>query len=346
MSKKAPPPGQGKGKGSAKPPPIPVARELEVDVDLRRLLESSNLAGDGISNFMKRAKSELLRVKEGEQEDIPQFVLFVSDKISYNEARALFTIVLPPYPYLRVVQLHHCGLDDDSMLFLVEFVRSYKPTPDRNPFGIRILEIPGSKITARGAGYIGKMMSENSTIERLVIDFTPLGDDGAKALCEGLRWNGTLLHLSMQYCGITAGSADIIASRVIKGSNVRHLSLRGNLLEGPGVKELGSALSVGTKIEELDLADTGFGFFGDAIEVLCEGIESNSSLSVINLDLNTLVPLGPVSLLAAIKKNRRIVSMPISERMEAAIYNEILDVLAQNKKEADKERKRKAKKGK
>lgn len=343
MSKKPPAAANGKAK---QPPVIPPAQALHVDVDLRRLYEACNTIGDEIVPFMKRVKAELLRVKEGEQEDVPQIVLFICDKISYQDARALFTLILPPYPFLRVIQLHHCGLDDDSMLFLVDFIKSYKPTPDRNPFGIRVLEIPGSKITARGAGYVGKLMSENDTIERLVVDFCPLGDDGCRALCESLRWNGSLHYFSMQYCGITAVGAEIIASRVIKGSNVNYLSLRGNLFEGDGIKELGLALSVGTKIENLDLADTGFGFYPDAIEVLCEGIENNTSLSIINLDLNTMVPQGPESLLAAITKNKRIVSMPISERISPEVYNAILDVLAQNKKEADRERKRKAKRGK
>lgn len=339
MSSSKAPPGKANAK---KAPPIPLAQELHVDVDLRRLHEACNQVGDEIIPFMKRVKAELTRVKDGDQDGVPMVNFFVSDRISYHDARMLFTVILPPYPFLRVIQLHHCGLDDDSMLFLVEFVNSYRPTPDRNPFGIQVLEIPGSKITARGAGYLGKLVSENNSIERLVLDFTPLGDDGAVALCDGFRWNSTLRYFSMQHCGVTAIGAAAVASRVIKGSNVRQLSLRGNRLEGAGVIEIGRALTVGTAIEELDIADTGFGYYTEAVEVLCEGITNNTSLSVVNLDLNTLIPLGPPSLLAAIKSNRRIVSMPVSERMDGQLYNEILDVLAQNKKEADKERKRKA----
>lgn len=337
MSKAKPP------AGKAKQPVITVAQELHVDVDLRRLYEACSQLGDQFTPFMKRVKTELTRVKDGDQEDIPQISLFVSDRISYNEARLLFTMVLPSYPFLRVLQLHHCSLDDDSILFLVEFIKSYKPTPDRNPFGIQVLELPGSAMTARGAGYIGNLLSENNTIERLVLDFSVFGDDGAKALCEGLRWNGTLKFLSLEYCRLTSAAAALISSRVIKGSNVAHLSLRGNPLEGAGVKEIGRALSIGSKIEYLNLGDTGFGFHGDAIEVLCDGIEHSVSLCGIDLDFNTLVPPGPASLLAAIKKNKRISCLIISERTDGQIYNEILDVVAVNKKEADKERKRKGK---
>eukprot|EP00796_Vickermania_ingenoplastis_P012054 gene12054-8306_t len=325
MSKKAPPRGDSK----KSPQEMPLAQQMHVDTDLRRLYEASNQVGDEIVPFMKRVKAELARVKDGDQEGLPQLSLFISERIPYNDARLLFNVILPPYAYLRNIQLHHCGLDDDSMLFLVEFVKSYKPTPDRNPFGICVLELPGSNITARGAGYLGKMLSENSTIDRLVMDFSPLGDDGIRALCDGLRWNGTLKYLSLDHCGLTSVGTEVIASRVLKGSNVTYLSLQGNLLEGEGIKEIGRALGVGTKIEYLNLADTGFGFFPDAIDTLCEGIENSTSLSVINLEFNTLASSGPISLLTAIKKNRRIVSMRISERVDSQIYNEILDVLAE-----------------
>lgn len=339
MSKVKQPPGKQK----VKQPVISVAQELHVDVDLRRLYEACNQIGDEIAPFMKRIKAELLRVKEGEQEGVPQVPLFISERISYDDARTLFSSILTVYPFLRVIQLHHCGLDDDSMLFLVEYIKSYRPTPDRNPFGIQVLEIPGSKITSRGAGYVGKLMSENSTIERLVVDFTYFGDEGAQALCEGLRWNGSLKYFSMQHCNITGTGMNVVASRVIKGSNVKYLSLRGNPLGEEGIVEIGRALAIGTQIEELDLADTSFGSSVEAIQVLGEGMEASTSLRMINLDLNSLAPTGPSTFLAVIQKNRRIYVMPISERTDPKIYGEILDVLALNKKEADRERKKKSK---
>lgn len=329
------------------PQTISVAQELHVDVDLRHLYEAcSQSGGVELVPFMKRVKAELLRVKEGDQEGVPQVNLFVCECFPFSRAQRLFGSILRPYPFLRAIELHHCGLDDDCMLCLTEFIKTYKPTLDRNPFGIQVLEIPGSKITTRGASYLGKMLGDNSTIERLVIDFTPLEDDGVSALCESLRWNGTLKHLSMQYCEISAVGASLIASRVIKSSNVRHLSLRGNKLGANGVIEIGHALMVGLKIEEIDLADTSFGQHVDAVEVLCEGIEKSPSLTSVNLDLNTLTRNAPNSLLIAITKNKRIVSMPVSERINVETYNEILDVLAQNKKEMDKGRKKKEKKGK
>lgn len=341
MSAKKLPPGKQKAKQQQA---ITVAQELHVDVDLRHLHEACTQAGGPeLLPFMKRVKAELMRVKEGEQEGVPQVNLLVFDPISYPRVQRLFSTILAPYPFLRAIEFHHCGLDDDSILCLTEFIKSYSPSPDRNPFGIQILEIPGSKITTRGASYLGKLLGDNSTIERFVMDFTPLTDDGVSALCEHLCWNGSLQHLSLQYCGIGAVGADIIASRAIKGSNIRCLLLRGNKLEGEGVIEIGRALTVGTRIEELDLADTSFGHYVDAVEALADGIEKSSSLSCINLDLNTLTQNAPSSLLVSITKNKHIVRMPISERVDAEMYNKILDVLTQNKKEMDKERKKREK---
>ncbi|CCW64621.1 unnamed protein product [Phytomonas sp. EM1] len=323
----------GAKKEPAKDHQISIAQELHVDVDLRRLHESCAQLSEEIIPFMKRVKIELIRTKEGEMKDVPQVPLFIYEKLPLHDSKLLFSVVLPPYPYLRVIQLHHCELADDGVLSLVEFLKAYKPSTEKNPFGIECLELPGCNIGPRGASYLASVFCENFTIKRLMLDFNPIGDKGIEALCNGLRWNTKLTDLSLQYCEISYSGAPFIAASVIECSNVKILSLRGNYsLQDSGVLYLARALNVGLRLEELDLADVGFGSSAETIDALCEGIENSASLISVNLDLNTLIPSGPQSLLIAITNNKRIVKLVVSERVDPDVYKEILDALSVNNK--------------
>ncbi|CCW66739.1 unnamed protein product [Phytomonas sp. Hart1] len=312
---------------------VSIAQELHVDVDLRRLHESCSQLSEEIIPFMKRVKIELIRTKEGEMRDIPQVPLFIYEKIPLHDSKLLFSVVLPPYPYLRVIQLHHCEIMDDGVLSLAEFLRTYKPSKEKNPFGIECLELPGCNIGPRGASYLSSVFCENTTIKRLKLDFNPIGDGGIEALCNGFRWNTKLVDLSLQYCEISHSGAPFIAASVIECSNVKRLSLRGNhSLQDSGVLYLARGLNVGLQLEELDLADVGFGASAETIDALCEGIENSASLISVNLDLNTLTPSGPQSLLTAISGNERILKLVVSERTDPDVFKKILDVLSANNK--------------
>lgn len=336
MSKKAADTSKAKA-----PPPPPLAQELHVDTDLRRLADALSQMGDIAAPLVKRLKVELSRVKEGEQEGVPLIPLFIPAVIPYAQVRYMTSQALPPYPYIRKIQLHHSAIGDDGVLLLAEFIKGYKPLPDRNPFGVQVLELPGCQITARGATYLAKLLAENSTIESLSLDFNPLGDSGARNLCDALRWNSSLHTLSLQYCQIEGLGGAALASCAIKGSNVATLLLKGNCLGASGVCALGTALCTGNQIQELDLADTGFGASADAIETLCEGLETNQSLTSLNLDLNTLLSSGPQSIVTALRKSDRIVSLVLSERTNPEVYGEILDILAANRKLAKSKKKTK-----
>lgn len=325
-----------------------IAQDLHVDTDLRRLAERCSQLGDELTSFVRRVRSELIRVKDGDQEGVPQIPLFLHGRLPYATLKLLFTEVLPSYPYIRVIQLQHCALDDDDMLILCDFIRTYKPSPDKNPFKIESLEVPGSNISCRGVRHLASLMAENTTITRLVLDFSCLGDLGAELLCDGLLWNGTLTHMSLQYCGIGARGAAALCARVIQSSQVKVLSLRGNPLGEEGVSELGRALSVGVNINSIDIADTRFGASVETVESLCAGIEASTSLENVDIDLNELTPQAAQNILDVVVKNKNIISIALTERMDSNLYRTILETVAKNakgkKKKAGEGGKRRAKK--
>ncbi|KPA77736.1 hypothetical protein ABB37_07054 [Leptomonas pyrrhocoris] len=309
-------------------PAITVAQELHVDSDLRRLLERCAAFGEQFAPFAKRVKAELLRVKDGEQTGVPQIPLFVRGEIALAELKAFCNDALQPYPYLRVVQLHHSLIGDDGVLTLCEFLKRYEPLPDRNPFGIQRLELPGCAIGSRGCRQLGNFLSNNATVERLVLDFNPLGDAGVQELCSGLRWNSAVTSLSLQYCDIGPAGASYLASRVVKESNVSTLSLRGNHIGDSGVDDIAKAICVTSKIADLDLADTACVGNTATVISLCEAIESAATLRVVDLDMNMLTSGVCECLLKSLQASKSVTALRVNERTDPVIYKQIVSISA------------------
>lgn len=332
---------QAKKETKAAAPVITVAQELHVDTDLRRLHEACAALGDALAPFAKRLKGELTRVKDGDQEGVPQVPLFVRGEVAMVELKTLCTVALRPYPYLRVVQLHHSLIGDDGALILCDFLSNYKPLPDRNPFGIQWLELPGCAIGPRGCRYLSAYLRNNATLTKVVLDFNPLEDGGAQELCAGLQWNSSVTSLSMQYCGIGETGAGHIASRVVKESNVAVLSLRGNPIGDKGVEEVAKAICVSSKVEEVDLADTAFTGDGDAVLALCEAIEGPAVLRVVDVDLCTLNPSAGECLLKSFQASRHVTAVRVSERTDPAVYKQLAELSATRSQAGKKKGKKK-----
>lgn len=319
---------QAAAQTKAAAPVITVAQELHVDTDLRRLLEACSAFGEQFAPFAKRVKAELVRVKDGEQTGVPQIPLFARGEITLPELKAFCSDALRPYPYLRVIQLHHCLIGDDGVLTLCDFLKRYEPLPDRNPFGIQRLELPGCAIGPRGCRHLGNFLSNNGTIEKLVLDFNPLEDAGVQELCNGLRWNSAVTSLSLQYCNIGSSGAGHLASRVVKESNVSVLSLRGNPIGDSGVDVIAKAICVTSKVADLDLADTACGGDTAAVLSLCDAIENASTLRVVDVDLNTLTSSATESLLNSFQVSRSVTALRVSERTDPAVYKQIVELSA------------------
>nr|CCC95893.1 unnamed protein product [Trypanosoma congolense IL3000] len=336
MSKKNLPSQKESSKGAT----ITPALELNVDADLRRLCESCIGFGEYILPFSRRVRVELQRVREGDQPNVPFIPFFAHGSIPLGEVRTLFTNIFPNYPLLRVIQLYHCSLGDEGILVIVNFVRTYRPSTAKNPFGIQCIEVPGCQIGPVGAKHIGTLFMESETLNCCVLDFNPLGDAGAKAIATTLQWNGTLKDLSLQHCAIGAAGAEALAEGALKCSNIRALSLRGNHLGPEGVKHVGTALGVSTTIESIDIADTRFGHSCDAVEALCQGIGKCTSLTSVDMDYNVLNPDAASLVTAVLVENKRLTEFRVHERMDSDLYLMIQHALERNGRALRKSKKR------
>jgi len=335
------PPKAGKGEKEKKAK-ANLAQEFHVDADLRKLYELSTKVKfniDAAAPFLKKVKNEAQLIKDGEQTDLPQIPLFLTEPIDYAGCKALVGI-LDSYPWLRQIQLYHCRIGNDGAMVLAEFIKTYKPPSDRNPFSIELLELPECDIGPQGAQCLGRAMTQNESIRVLNLDFNPLGDEGAAHLGDGLRWNSTLETLSLRYCDITSVGAECVAKFIIRSSSVKNLSLRGNPLGPVGMPHIARALAKNAYLTRIDLADTGFGIDLDAIESLRDGIESNDSLEAVDLNLNSLVPAGLQLLIDVLRTKPKLCEFHIYERISEVVFKDVLDTVAANIKLMKKKKKK------
>eukprot|EP00667_Euglena_gracilis_P026901 EG_transcript_32804 len=45
-----------------------------------------------------------------------------------------------------------------------------------------------SPVGVRGCGYLGKVLTQNDRLTKLVLDHNPIGDEGVELLGDGLKW--------------------------------------------------------------------------------------------------------------------------------------------------------------
>eukprot|EP00947_MAST-08B_sp_MAST-8B-sp1_P003266 g3266.t1 len=108
---------------------------------------------------------------------------------------------------------------------------------------IKLVEVEfcDNKIGPRGCANLGESLSHgcNNTLTVLKLDYdNTIGDEGCAALCRGLRSNGALKSLSLQYDDIGAEGGKALADMLaFKSSGLETLKLRGNRI-GESVETL------------------------------------------------------------------------------------------------------------
>lgn len=359
------------GKAAAKC--VNLAKEMHVDVDLKKVIDhikkvaetaaaaqqpavpaASSPKPGGIPAppspaalinvtpffpFRKALEVELQFIKDDDHTESPVIPLLVCDPVNYETLKAVMG-GLSSYPWLRHISLLHCRIGDHGAMVLSDFVRQYTPPSDKNLFGIETLELPENDIGPKGAGFLGRLLTQYECLKTLNLDFNPIGDEGAGHLGEGLKWNSTLTSLSMQYCGVGPEGGELIAKHVIRGSSVKELSLRGNCLGPHGITQIGRSLAKNAYLVSLDLADTSFGIDLEAIEALRDGIEGNDTLESVDLNHNSMVPAGVQLLLDCLKTKPKMTKFVVHDRISQAVFKDVLDTITSNIKSMKKKKKR------
>ena len=327
-------------------PKVNLAADFHVDVDLKRFTDGIaklKCPLDAVQPFLRRIKTEQQGIKDGEVFDLPDFPLVIGgddEKPLRFETLRPFFGVLAGYPWLRRISLLHTRIGDDGVMVIAEYLQQYTPHPERNPFGIEVLELPDNGITPRGAGYLGRVLTQNESLKKLNLDFNDLGDEGAVLLGDGCKWNSTLESLSLQYCNMGERGGEAVAKFIVRASSVKELSLRGNPLKPVGVTQIARSLAKNAYLVKLDLADTSFGIDLETVEALRDGLEGNDSLESVDLNLNSIVPAGVQLLVEMLKAKPKLTQFIVYERISEVVFRDMLDTVAANVKLMKKKKKK------
>ena len=169
-------------------------------------------------------------------------------------------------------------------------------------FRLTTIDLMDNNIGPRGCQWLayGLGPKGNKTVKILSLDHNPkIGDEGGKAICEGLLGNVSIEQLGLEYCGLgvpaTRHLAQVIFSKATKLQTVR---LMGNRIGRQGFVCLAMGLKRNTTVHILDLGDNEIGEYPPtdadrvALENIVDCLMDNNSLAALNLDLNFIGSSG------------------------------------------------------
>jgi len=319
-----------KGAAAAAPEDDPVK-------DLKRFLDAYNkLAAknnvDVCSGIVRRFKDWM----GGENAGPPNFPVVINEPIDFGPL-GCFLDALLDYRYLQQLSFWKSKIGDDGLMLIARFLEKDQRT--------RTLELMNCGIGFKGCTFLGRALAQNDTLVNLILDFNEIGDEGVFLLGEGMKWNSSISYLSLQYCGIGAAGGGAIGKFILGSSSVKELYLKGNALGPKGITSIAQSLAKNMVIAKLDLSDNSFGIDIESLEALRDGIESNESLTSVDLHLNSIIPAGGKLLIEVLKAKTNILEFRVYERTSEDVFKEVIDTLTANVKAAKKKKTGGKKKG-
>lgn len=167
-----------------------------------------------------------------------------------------------------------------------------------------------SKMGKEGLQFICDGLEHNTTLKRLWLGSNQLRNDGVQMLVKTLAKNYTLTELSLQTNGIQG--YDSIGS-LFAYQRLKTLDLGYNYFTQP-LKEFSQSLATCTSLTTLNLNECEMSAL--ALEVLCEGLKANRSVS--NLDIGDNIFIGPEAALclADLLKSKSFVDLSLRHIFE------------------------------
>ncbi|XP_032747381.1 ribonuclease inhibitor isoform X1 [Rattus rattus] len=161
---------------------------------------------------------------------------------------------------------------------------------------IQKLSLQNCSLTEAGCGVLPDVLRSLSTLRELHLNDNPLGDEGLKLLCEGLRDPQCRLEkLQLEYCNLTATSCEPLASVLRVKPDFKELVLSNNDFHEAGIHTLCQGLKDSAcQLESLKLENCGI--TSANCKDLCDVVASKASLQELDLGSNKLGNTGIAAL--------------------------------------------------
>ncbi|XP_068753848.1 NLR family CARD domain-containing protein 3-like isoform X2 [Montipora capricornis] len=160
------------------------------------------------------------------------------------------------------------------------------------------------------AAILAHAMATNSTVKKLHLLGSEIGNSGAAALAKAVEINSTMTHLNLSGNGIGDSGAAALAKAVEINSTLTQLNLSGNKIGDSGAAALAKAVEINSMLTRLYLAYNEIGYSGAA--ALTKAVEMNSTLTHLYLSLNVIGDSGAAALAKAVEINSTLTHLYFS----------------------------------
>lgn len=221
-----------------------------------------------------------------------------------SKALSILAHYLPSFSNLSVlildsnVQTDHLGM---SALFQSLFISNNT---------IRELSVRSCQVHPTSLSYLGKLLSENSTLRVLNLSGnSPLSEEGARMLSRGLENNTVLQVLDVSYCNLSEDAVVRIILALNQNSRLSELYLDYNQVMLGAFHEIAETLTHNKTLKMLSLL--GCSINENAMWVLLQALNANNTLEVLRLDKtrDRADQLYDLFLEILLKKNKKIAQL-------------------------------------
>ena len=157
-------------------------------------------------------------------------------------------------------------------------------------------------IADEGAGYLGKMLQPNSTLQILELSKNQISNIGVRWIAEALQKNTTLIELNLGWNQVTDEGARSLSEVLHVNTTLKELHLYNNSIGDSGAQHLAQALIQNRTLTNLSVGDNEI--TEEGLTYLAQMLKQNSTLIELNLDENPLSNDGIGILMDALCHNR------------------------------------------
>jgi len=245
---------------------------------------------------------------------------------------------------LKDLRICSSNINDSGAVAVATFLRGHaevkheviKPDADDvpaiQPVKLQFLDLSDNHIGKIGALHLGRALEVggNKTVTTLIMDFNPLGSEGASSLCKGIATNSSLEVLSLKHCNIDSMVGEPIAAMLtFKRLALKTLDLSGNSLGGLGLNRLCKGLEQNWSLTTFRLAGNNIRQSDEdiaALEAFGKVLLTHSKLTEIDFNHNHIGSKGGKLLLPGVQ-NKQITTLQISETgMDEETYKALFRV--------------------
>lgn len=303
---------------------------------------------DAWEEFMKRYNKnqkeydtpkipDVLEIVRRTEEDGEVLAWNFSSEFDPMAFRVLFhTLAQAQYIQIEAIRVWKCGGGDESVRSVCHYLDMPEPQPN-----CKDLQFLDNGVTALGCEFLGKTLGPNGNkmINLLRLDYNPFGTAGVEKLSMGLSQNGTLRHLSLNYCAIGEDGGQYIAHILMFiSSAVEKLELKGNYLRERGVVDVFNGARRAKTLQEIDVFDNKFSDTHEVIEALRDLFANNTNIKRYNLGGNQISDAGSHALVNGMIGQTHLQAVSVTERCSAKTFEAIEEIVSAKKKKGKKKK--------